>query len=489
MNDEIRPKTIDPVCGMQVNTTSALHLDHRGKTYHFCSERCRERFAADPEAVLNSEKAEKSGATRGDQYVCPMCAGVERDHPGDCPRCGMALEPAAPPKRRAQYTCPMHPEIIRDQPGSCPICGMALEPMTVTGEEENTELKEMSRRFWISVPLSAAVLALAMGEMVPGLAVREWFGAGFGWLQALLATPVVLWAGNFMFVRGYHSVRNLSPNMWTLIMLGVGAAYAFSLFSLLFPQLLPPAFLEHGGHAPIYFEAAAVIISLVLLGQVLEAQARGQTSQALKSLLDLAPPTAHRVRDDGSEEDVSLDALHTGDRLRVRPGEKIPVDGEIVEGRSTVDESMITGEPIAQQKAVADRVTGGTVNQSGSFIMRAVEVGEDTVLARIVDMVAQAQRSRAPIQGLADRVASVFVPAVVAIAILAFLVWAAVGPAPALAHALVAAVSVLIIACPCALGLATPMSIMVGVGRGAHEGVLIRDAEGLELMEKVDVLP
>jgi Cu+-exporting ATPase len=389
----------------------------------------------------------------------------------------------------AIHICPMHPEVRQEGPGDCPKCGMALEPMTPrAGGDDDEELRTMTRRFWISVPLSAAILVLAMGEMVPGLHLQSWLGPAFGWVQAILATPVVLWAGGGFFVRGWKSITNLSPNMWTLIALGVGAAYAFSLFALLLPGLLPDAFKGHGGEAPFYFEAAAVIITLILLGQVLELRARGRTSQALEALFDLAPPTARRIHDDGAEEEVGLDALRTEDKLRVRPGEKIPVDGEILEGRSTVDESMITGEPIPQEKNVGDQVTGGTVNQAGGFTMRAAQVGDDTLLARIVDMVAQAQRSRAPIQGLADKVAGVFVPAVVVVAVTAFLVWAWLGPQPPLAYALVAAVSVLIIACPCALGLATPMSVMVGVGRGAGEGVLIRDAEALERLEKVDVL-
>ena len=421
-------------------------------------------------------------------YICPMHPEVKQDQPGECPKCGMTLEATTPPKRRTQYTCPMHPEIIQETPGDCPKCGMTLEPMTVASETDDGEFKAMSRRFWLSVPLSATVLLLAMGEMVPGLGIRDFLGAAFGWIQFALATPVVLWCGGFAFQRGWKSVVNVSPNMWTLIALGVGAAYGFSVFDLLLPDLLPAAFKSAGGHAPLYFEAAAVIITLILLGQVLETRARGQTSKALKSLLDLAPPTARRIGRDGDEEEVSVDALQADDRLRVRPGEKVPVDGEIIEGHSTLDESMITGEPLPQEKGVGDTVTGGTVNQTGSFVMRAARVGENTVLARIVDMVAQAQRSRAPIQGLADKVAGLFVPAVVVAAIIAFVVWALIGPAPALAYALVAAISVLIIACPCALGLATPMSVMVGVGRGAREGVLIRDAEALELMEQVDVL-
>ncbi|KEZ75775.1 heavy metal translocating P-type ATPase [Salinisphaera hydrothermalis] len=478
----------DPVCGMTVTADEALTYNYEAQTYYFCSPRCHDKFAADPEATLNPvEDASSTPTPAGTTYICPMHPEIEQDHPGDCPKCGMALETSAPPRRATQYTCPMHPEIVQDEPGDCPKCGMALEPTTISGDDKDPELKAMLRRFWVSVPLSAAVLALAMGEMIPGLGVQAFFGAAFGWIQLALATPVVLWCGGFAFQRGWKSVVNASPNMWTLIALGVGAAYGFSLLALLFPELLPAAFKGQGGHAPLYFEAAAVIITLILLGQVMETRARGQTSKALAGLLDLAPPTAHRLTDDG-EEDVSLDALQTGDRLRVRPGEKVPVDGEIIDGRSTVDESMISGEPIPQEKQVGDTVTGGTVNQTGGFVMRAANVGEDTVLARIVDMVAQAQRSRAPIQGLADKVASVFVPAVVGTAIAAFIIWALVGPAPALAYALVAAISVLIIACPCALGLATPMSVMVGVGRGAHEGVLIRDAEALELMEQVDTL-
>ncbi len=480
----------DPVCGMTVDPAQARSHEHGGETYYFCSQRCHDRFVENPECFLHPDAA--AAAPAGATYTCPMHPEIEQDHAGDCPKCGMALEASGPAKRRTQYTCPMHPEIVQDEPGDCPKCGMALEPTTVSGDEEDRELKAMTRRFWISVPLSVAILSMAMGEMLPGqvigVGIREFFGTSFGWIQFALATPVVFWCGGFAFKRGWKSLQNVSPNMWTLIALGVGAAYGFSIFALLLPDLLPAAFKREGGHAPLYFEAASVIISLILLGQVMEARARGQTSQALKSLLDLAPPSAHRINDDGEEEDVSLDALKSGDKLRVRPGEKVPVDGEIVEGRSTLDESMITGEPIPQEKNPGDSVTGGTVNQTGGFVIQAGKVGDDTVLARIVGMVAQAQRSRAPIQGLADKVAGIFVPAVVATAVVAFIVWALIGPAPALAYALVAAISVLIIACPCALGLATPMSVMVGVGRGAREGVLIRDAEALELMEQVDVL-
>ena len=476
----------DPVCGMTVVPGEKPHYDYNGQTFHFCCTRCRERFAGDPESFLNPVQ-DDTPAPPGTRYICPMCPGVESDHPDDCPKCGMALEPAKPPKRQTQYTCPMHPEIVEDKPGDCPKCGMALEPTAVSPDSEDPELQAMQRRFWISLPLAGAVFVLAMGDMIPGVDLHAWLGAGFGWLQFTLATPVVFYCGGFAFKRAWQSVVNVSPNMWTLIALGVGAAYGFSIVALLLPGVLPAAFAQNG-HTPLYFEAAAVIITLILLGQVMEARARGATSRALSALLDLAPPSAHRLDDDGNETDVALDDLAAGDRLRVRPGEKVPVDGVIVDGRSTLDESMITGEPEPQNKQSGDKVTGGTVNQAGGFVMQAESVGDDTVLSRIVDMVAAAQRSRAPIQGMADKVAGVFVPAVVLAAVIAFAAWALFGPAPALSHALVAAISVLIIACPCALGLATPMSVMVGIGRGAREGVLIRDAEALERMQDVDVL-
>ncbi len=421
-------------------------------------------------------------------YICACCPGVESDEPGNCPHCGMALQRVGGSAKTTRYTCPMHPEIVRDEPGDCPICGMALEPMTVTADEgPSAELVSMTRRFWISAALSIPLIVLTMGGMV-GLDVDAWIDRSIsGWLQLLLATPVVLWGGAPFFQRGWQSVVNRRLNMFTLIALGTGAAFVFSLVALLLPGILPAAFLE-GGHPPLYFEAAAVITTLVLLGQVLEIRARERTSGALKSLLELAPPQAVRIDADGNEETVPLERVATGDHLRVKPGEKVPVDGEILEGSSNVDESMITGEPMPVNKTVGDSVTGGTVNQTGGFVMRAEQVGGDTLLARIVQLVADAQRSRAPVQGLADRVAGIFVPVVVAIALLAFAVWAVIGPEPALNHAFVVAISVLIIACPCAVGLATPMSVMVGLGRGAQAGVLIRDATALQTLEGVDTL-
>jgi len=424
----------------------------------------------------------------GGAYICACCPGVESDEPGNCPHCGMVLQHVGAGPRQTQYTCPMHPEIVRDEPGSCPECGMALEPMTVTGEEgPSAELVSMTRRFWVSAALSFPVLAIVMGELV-ALDVGALIGHTLsGWLQFVLATPVVLWAGAPLFQRGWASVVNRRLNMFTLIALGVGAAWAFSVLALIAPGILP-AVLRAGGAVPFYFEAAAVITTLVLLGQVLEIRARERTSSALKSLLNLAPPQALRINDDGSEETIALESVAIGDRLRVKPGGKVPVDGEILEGSSSLDESMVTGESIPVQKEAGDRVTGGTVNQTGGFVMRADHVGSDTLLSRIVNLVTQAQRSRAPVQGLADKVAGIFVPVVIVIAVVAFVVWAAVGPAPAFNYAFVVAISVLIIACPCAVGLATPMSVMVGVGRGAQAGVLFRDAAALETLEGIDTL-
>lgn len=413
-----------------------------------------------------------------------MCPGVESDQPGACPKCGMALERNSAFVRAAVYTCPMHPEVRQDHPGDCPICGMALEPVQAAPVEDNAELHDMLRRFWIGLVLALPVVVLAMGAHLPGLnAIPATLSA---WLQLLLSTPVVLWCGWPFLERGARSLVTRHFNMFTLIALGTSVAWLFSVIVVLFPSVLPHS-LRHHGELPVYFEAAAVIIVLVLLGQVLELRARAGTGQAIRALLGLAPKTAHRVRE-GIEADVALDAVQAGDLLRVKPGEKIPVDGVVAEGRTAVDESMLTGEPIPVEKITDDKVSAGTLNGNGSILMRAEKVGAETMLAQIVNLVAQAQRSRAPIQRLADQVASWFVPAVIIVAALTFIIWLLVGPSPAFAFALVNAVAVLIIACPCALGLATPMSIMVAVGRGAQGGVLFKDAEALEILGKVTTL-
>lgn len=448
-----------------------------------------------PESAGAPTAANPSGSHHRDdtiqptkEWFCPMCPGVESDKPGSCPKCGMALERNPTFQRPAKtiYTCPMHPEVRQDSPGSCPICGMALEAVAVAnaGEEDHSELHDMTRRFWIGAALTVPVVVLAMGAHLPGLSAIP--GNVSAWIQFLLSTPVVLWAGWPFFERGARSLVSRHLNMFTLIALGTGAAYLFSLFVLFVPDVLPHT-LRHGGTLPVYFEAAAAIITLVLLGQVLELRARAGTGEAIRTLLGLAPTTAHKLRD-GIEEDVPLDVVAAGDQLRVKPGEKIPVDGLVVEGRSTVDESMLTGEPVPVEKTVGEKVVAGTLNGTGSFVMKAERVGAETMLAQIVQMVAQAQRSRAPIQRLADVVSAWFVPAVVVIAVVTFGVWAIFGPEPALIYALVNAVAVLIIACPCALGLATPMSIMVAVGRGASLGVLVKDAEALETLGKVTTL-
>ena len=448
----------DPVCGMTVDPQTAKHrCEHDGRTYFFCCAGCLNKFRADPKAFL----------------APPQEAPAEPAHtPAD-----------------AVYTCPMHPEIERVGPGSCPICGMALEPKTVSLEEgPSAEYVDMRRRFWISAVLAVPLVLVAMGRHIApatfGIVSAGWLN----WFEFVLATPIVLWAAWPFFQRFWSSLRTLRLNMWTLIGLGVGAAYVFSVVATLAPGIFPAAFRGPEGQVAVYFEAAAVIIVLILLGQVLEIRARERTGGAIRALLDLAPKTARIVRDDGAESDIALDQVKAGDRLRVRPGEKVPVDGELVDGRSSVDESMLTGEPVPVEKAAGAKVTGGTLNGSGSFVMTAERVGSETMLARIIEMVAQAQRSRAPIQRLADVVAGYFVPAVVAVAIVAFVLWSLFGPPPAMAFALVAAVSVLIIACPCALGLATPMSIMVGTGRGAQMGVLIKNAEALERFAAVDTL-
>jgi len=483
----------DPVCGMDVDPSTAKHrVEHAGQTYYFCCGGCAGKFRKDPQAALAKSAAPAPHGSAG-KYICPMCPGVESAGPAACPKCGMALEHATPvlARPRTQYTCPMHPEIVQDAPGECPKCGMALEPMTVSIEETNPELVDMTRRFWIGMGLSVPLLILAMGRYLPGIgpALEALVPAGFSRLAELaLATPVVLWAGWPFFERGWKSVLTWNLNMFTLIAIGVGAAYAYSVVVTLFPEIFPVAFRDESGQVGVYFEVAAVIVVLVLLGQVLELRAREKTGGALRALLDLAPQTARRLAESGGDEEIPLDQVHHGDRLRVRPGDKVPVDGEIIDGRSSLDEAMVTGESMPVQKAAGDKVIGGTINGTGGFVMRAERVGSETLLAQIVQMVAEAQRSRAPIQRLADRVSGYFVPVVVAIAATSFAVWALWGPAPAMAHALVAAVTVLIIACPCALGLATPMSIQVGVGRGAQAGVLIKNAEALERLEKVDTL-
>jgi Cu+-exporting ATPase len=501
----------DPVCGMSVEPSTAKHrLDHAGKAYYFCCARCLEKFRARPEHYLAPRPEPSAGlrmvsiapaapaksgpaksaavTSAGGEYVCPMCPEVRSATPAACPRCGMALEPEMPAAAtRVEYTCPMHPEIVRPGPGSCPICGMTLEPRTVTAQEQdNPELRDMTRRFWISLALTAPLLVIAMGHMLPGMP-RLLPEAWQPWIELLLATPVVLWGGAPFFERGWTSIVNRSTNMFTLIAMGTGVAYLFSLVATVFPQVFPASFHEMGGRPPVYFEAAAAITTLVLLGQVLELRARSRTGAAIRALLDLSPKMA-RVLREGREEDIPLEQVTPGDRLRVRPGGRIPVDGTVLEGSSGVDESMITGESIPVSKGPGSRVIGATVNGTGSLVMRAERVGGETLLAQIVRMVSQAQRSRAPIQRLADRVAGWFVPAVISIALLTFAAWSLFGPEPRLAHALVNAVAVLIIACPCALGLATPIAIMVGTGRGAHAGVLIKNAEALEIMEKVDTL-
>lgn len=490
----------DPVCGMSFAPEDAAgQTEFEGRTYYFCAPHCQERFSANPSQFVRPDTSERTAAvphggpaSASDvEYTCPMDPEVRQMGPGTCPKCGMALEPAtyAPPATRTEYTCPMHPEIVRTEPGSCPICGMALEPREVTGEEVNPELVDMKRRFWISVGLTVPILAFMISELIPGDPLLHAVGMRLSqWVQFALATPVVLWGGWPFFERAWLSIRNRSLNMFTLIGLGTGSAYFYSVFALLFPGAIPESFRNMSGQIAVYFEPAAVITTLVLLGQVLELRARSRTSSAIKALLGLAPKTARVVNADGSEQDVPVERIAIGDRIRVRPGEKLPVDGEVLEGKSSVDESMISGESIPVEKSQGTKVTGGTVNGTGTFVFRAERVGADTMLSQIVRMVSEAQRTRAPIQRLADRVSGWFVPAVVLIAIATFIVWAIFGPEPRMAHALVNAVAVLIIACPCALGLATPMSIMVGTGRGAQAGVLIRNAEALETLEKVNTI-
>ena len=511
----VRPETVvDPVCGMFVDPQNARgSVDYKKKTYYFCSTRCVEKFKAEPEKYLAQKPAaaglvsiggaaaakpaqaskirpvadstQIASAKGAVTYVCPMDPEVRESKAGACPMCGMALE-----QETVEYTCPMHPQIVSDRPGNCPICGMALEPRVAAGvhEEDDSELRSMTRRFWVGVALSIPLLVLSMGSMTSGNPLHVLPAGLLYWLQLVLATPAVLWGGWPFFQRGWTSLVNRHLNMFTLIALGTGTAYVYSVVATFFPGIFPETFRGHNGRVDVYFETSAIIVTLVLLGQVLELRARRQTSSAIRALLDLNPKTARRVRPDGSDEEISLGDVEAGDRLRVRPGDRVPVDGTVEEGTSAVDESMITGESIPVEKASGAKVIGGTVNQTGSFIMHAEKLGSETLLAQIVRMVAEAQRSRAPIQSLADKVSAYFVPAVVAVAVLSFIGWAIWGPDPRLAHAVVNAVAVLIIACPCALGLATPMAIMVGTGRGAHAGVLVKNAAALETLEKVDTL-
>ena len=512
---------IDPVCGMKVKPeTAAGRYEHGGINYYFCCKSCLGKFRSDPEKYLNKRLATpgtgalvqlgvsaqamtSSGAAKlpdGTQppiantkrrYICPMHPEVTSDQPGACPKCGMALEPdgpASPAGKAMRYTCPMDPEIIREQPGACPICGMALEPMEVqaTSDQENPELVDMSRRFRIGLALTVPVFILSMlaDFNVVHLRVAPWIN----WANLVLSTPVVFWCGRPFFVRAWASIKTWHLNMFTLIGLGVGVAYVYSFIATLVPHIFPPAFQDHPGVVATYFEAAAVIVVLVLLGQTLELRARSKTGAAIRELLDLSPKNARRITADGDQQDVPVEQIAVGDKLQVRPGERLPVDGIVLEGSSTVDESMISGEPVPVLKTAGDKVVGGTVNGTGGLVMEAQKVGADTLLAQIVALVSQAQRSRAAIQSLADKVSGIFVPAVVASAVLTFILWSVFGPAPAMAYALVNAVAVVMIACPCALGLATPMSIMVGVGRAAQAGVLIKNADVLERLEKIDTI-
>ncbi len=539
----------DPVCGMNVDPPRAkATVQHAGKTYYFCCQGCATKFRAAPDAYLNGKTAldhahqggmvqlgrassglntiapaapssavapaslapesvpqhpaditvepgpKRAGKPLKDltrTYVCPMHPEVRQDHPGPCPKCGMALEPEimVEPETKIEYTCPMHPEIVRDKPGNCPKCGMTLEPRAVAAEEQNPELDVMAVRFWLSLALTVPILLFGMSYGMPGRGLMSWFSARTSaWIELVLSTPVVLWGGLPFFQRGWASIKNRSANMFTLIAMGIGIAYLYSLVAVLFPSIFPASFRGQSGNVPVYFEAAATITTLVLLGQVLELRARERTGGAIRSLLKLSPRTARLVRADGTEIDIPLQEIAVGDTLRVRPGEKVATDGVVIDGSSSVDESLMSGESIPVEKGEGSRVVGGTVNGTGTFVMRAERVGSETVLAQIVRMVGEAQRSRAPVQKLADRVASYFVPAVILASLLTFIAWSLLGPQPKFAYALLNAIAVLLIACPCALGLATPMAIMVGTGRGALEGVLVKNAETLEILEKVDTI-
>jgi Cu+-exporting ATPase len=499
MVDPTKQLLKDPVCGMQVDPAKATSADHNGETFYFCSQGCATKFQADPDKYLQKKQVvPPTEQSKGDKakadYTCPMHPEVHQASPGNCPRCGMTLEPSntATPTARIDYTCPMHPQIVRDKPGICPICGMTLEARDVSAgsaDSPNPELVNMTRRFWIGVAVTVPLLAVMVSDILPGHPIQHLFaGALLGWIEFALATPVVLWAGWPFFERGWESVVHRSPNMFTLVSMGAGSAYLYSVVAVIAPGIFPATFRDMSGNLALYFEASAVITVLVLLGQVLELKARSQTSSAIKALLGLAPKTARKVSPDGKETDVPLSEIQVGDLLRVRPGEKVPTDGVVTDGRSSVDESMVSGEPIPVEKTVDAKVVGGTINGTGSFVMKADRVGADTLLAQIVKMVSEAQRTRAPIQRLADTVASYFVPAVLVSSAITFAVWAIFGPQPHYAHAIVNAVAVLIIACPCALGLATPTAIMVGTGRGAREGILIRNAEALETFEKITTL-
>ena len=494
LSDEIKQYT-DPICDMTVSGDSEYHFKVADKEYYFCSEHCLHKFKEHPQQYLGKKQSlpPQTPATgdKSQTYTCPMHPEIQQQGPGSCPKCGMALEPMGVPVAVTQtgYTCPMHPEVQQDHPGSCPKCGMALEAVTFKAEEKNEELTDMSRRFWICTALTLPVFFLAMiADMMPGW-LPGWLSMQtVQWLECALATPVVLWGGWPFFVRGWQSVLTWNLNMFTLIALGVSVAWSYSMVALLLPGLFPPVMQMPGGLVAVYFEAAAMITTLVLLGQVLELRARSRTNAAIQMLLSLAPNRARIVREDGTEEDIPLEQVQPGDTLRVRPGDKVPVDGTVIDGASTIDESMVTGESMPVAKSAGEKVIGATVNGTGSLTMRAEKVGADTLLAQIVTMVANAQRTRAPIQKLTDVVSGYFVPAVVACAVLTCIAWWLWGPEPRLAHAVINAVAVLIIACPCALGLATPIAIMVGTGRGAMAGVLVKNAEALEIMEKVDTL-
>jgi Cu+-exporting ATPase len=484
----------DPVCNMIIDEKDAVATsDYKGVTYYFCTEHCKESFDTDPVAYLSGRGMTEHGSSPEpcSGYTCPMHPEVKQETFGSCPQCGMGLEPRVPgPSLKTGWICPMHPEVLKDTPGSCPVCGMALEPGTVVvSDEENPELIDMKRRFILSALFSFPVVFVAMQHMIPGISLERLIPHQVQrWVELLFSTPVVLWCGWPFFVRGWQSIVNRSPNMFTLIGLGVIVAYVYSVVATVSPGVFPLSFRGESGTVGVYFEAAAVIVTLVLLGQVLELKARGQTGAAIRALLGLWPKTARRLHDNGSEEDIPFDTVRSGDLLRVRPGEKVPVDGTVIDGSTLVDESMITGEPIPVEKRAGDRVIGATVNSTGSIIMKAEKVGADTLLSRIVQMVSEAQRSRAPVQRLVDVVAGYFVQAVITVATVTFILWAWLGPEPRFAFALINAVSVLIIACPCALGLATPMSIMVAMGKGAAMGVLFKNAESIEIMKKVTMI-